>query len=282
MGGRLRALREDRGLTLRYVSKYLGGDYNHVREVEHGLRRSHQGEVVELLDLYGVYEQGEREFLVGLARDAFRLPLWEGDFDAPALEVSLLDSLWLESVAERIRCYSAVIVPDLLQTSGYAEAVVQREYGSQVSEQELAWRARAYSRRQREVFDRRPPVGVQAVVAEAALHRPVGAAEEARRAQLDRLATGREGGAVQVRVLPTAASYAPGMDGSFTVFDLPRADVPTVACSPHAGGVAIHDGVAGRWYADAFDRLWEAALSAADSTRLIMDLMQELSTHSMR
>ncbi|MFC0530828.1 Scr1 family TA system antitoxin-like transcriptional regulator [Phytohabitans kaempferiae] len=275
LGDRLRALREDRGLTLRYVSAYLGVDYNLVRLLEHGEWRSHRGEVVTLLDLYGVHEHGERDFLVGLARDAFRLPLWEGDFDAPELDVSTLDSLWLESVAEQIRCYGAALVPDLLRTPGYAEAVVRRKHGPHASEQELVWRTRASSRRQRGVFDRRPLVDVRAVIAEAALHRPVGATEDTWRAQLEQLSKGGEHGSVQVRVLPTSASYVPGMDGTFTVFDLAQSFVPAVACRPHAHSVAVHDGRTTEWYARAFDQLWDAALPAAESARLIGDLVAE-------
>lgn len=67
---------------------------------------------------------------------------------------------------------------------------------------------------------------------------------------------------MQLRVLPTQAAYVAGMDGSFTVFDLPQKYLPTVACRPHLDSVALHEGRAGQWYADAFDRLWPAALPA--------------------
>lgn len=276
LGVRLRALREDRGLTLRYVSQYVGADYTHVREVEHGIRTAHHVEVAALLDLYGVYEQAERGFLVGLARDAFRLRAWEDDFDAPHLDASTLDGLWLESASERTRCYSATLIPDLLCTPAYAEAVVPRLHGSQAPA--LGWRIQAYGLRQSAVFDRHPAVDVQVVIAEAALHRRVGNVGETWRAQLARLAKGDEPD-VQVRVLPTAA-YVPGMDGSFTVFELPHKYIPAVACRPHLDSVVIHEGRAGQWHADAFDRLWEAALPAAHSAQLIAGLMEDLSTHS--
>jgi hypothetical protein len=44
-----------------------------------------------LLDLYGVYDRVEREHLLGLARDAFRLPRWQDDFAGPDLDMSMLD-----------------------------------------------------------------------------------------------------------------------------------------------------------------------------------------------
>ncbi len=276
LGERLRVLREDRGFTLKYVSACVGVDFSAARLLEHGQWRAHYTQVIALLDLYSVYEQGERDFLVRLARDAYRLLAWENDFNAPELNVSTLDSLWLESTAEKIRCYDAVLAPDLLRTREYAEAVVRREHGPQLSEPELAWRTGMYGRRQREVFDRRPVVTVQAVVAEAALHRPVGAPDAAWRAQLEQLAKGGDGGSVQLRVLPTMVRYVPGMGGSFTVFDLSASFVPAVACCPHLDSVAVHEGEAGQWYAGAFDRLWEAALPAAESARLIIDLAADM------
>ncbi|BCB85522.1 helix-turn-helix domain-containing protein [Phytohabitans suffuscus] len=95
----MRELREDRGFTLRYVSERLGLAYAEVKAFEHGGRVFQHGEVIGLLDLYGVYETGERERLFALARDTFRMSRWENDFDAPQLDTSLLDSLWLESMA---------------------------------------------------------------------------------------------------------------------------------------------------------------------------------------
>ncbi|MDQ7903506.1 DUF5753 domain-containing protein [Phytohabitans sp. ZYX-F-186] len=248
--------------------------------MEYGLWRAHYTQVLALADLYCVYESGERDFLLRLARDVFRLPAWEGDFNAPVLDVSMLDALWLESMAERIRCYDAVLIPDLLRIPEYAEAVVRREHETQAAQAELTWRTGMYGRRQRDVFDRRPLVDVEAVVAEAALRRPVGAPDAVWRAQLEHLAKdGDGGGSVQLRVLPTTAAYLPGMGaGSFTVFDLPASFVPAIACrpSPHLDGVAVHEGQAGHWYADAFNRLQEAALPAADSAQLITDLAADI------
>ncbi|MFC0532822.1 helix-turn-helix domain-containing protein [Phytohabitans kaempferiae] len=272
----MRALREDRGLTRRFTAEQLGVDYSEVKDLEYGTRTFHQNRLTTLLDLYGVYEHAEREHLVGLARDAFRLPQWEDHFDAPALGVSMLDSLWLESAAERIRCYSAAVVPDLLRTAGYAEAVVRREHGPTLPEEHLTWWMQASKRRQ-QVLGRTP---LRAVIAEIALHRRVGAAVDTLCAQLEHLAAVGRAGSIEVGVLPTEAGYLLGMDSSFTVFDLPQTFLPIAACSQRRDGVAIEDGAAAGWYADAFDRLWAATLPAADSAQLIAELVEQMSVHS--
>ncbi|MDQ7911147.1 Scr1 family TA system antitoxin-like transcriptional regulator, partial [Phytohabitans sp. ZYX-F-186] len=140
LGERLRVLRVGRGLTLRHVSACVGVDFSAARLLEHGQWRAHYTQVLALADLYSVYESGERDFLLRLARDVFRLPAWEGDFNAPELDVSMLDALWLESMAEEIRCYDAVLIPDLLRIPEYAEAVVRREHETQAAQAELTWR----------------------------------------------------------------------------------------------------------------------------------------------
>jgi len=274
LGERLRAWREERGLTLKYVAATLHKDFSDMARVERGERALHLGEAASLLDLLAVYESAERDFLFRLARDAYRLRLWEGDFDGPELDASIVDSLWLESVAERIRCYGAVSVPDLLRTPAYAEAVVYRERSAGVSEPMLEWWTRSYGRRQREVFERRPMVSVEAVVAEAALRCPLGG-PDVWRAQLEHLATGGDDGSVQLRLLPASAGFLAGMDGSFTVFDPPAKYLPAVACRPYADIAALHEGATAGWYADAFDRLWDFALPAGESMRFITELIAD-------
>ncbi|GAA4736669.1 helix-turn-helix domain-containing protein [Phytohabitans rumicis] len=267
LGQQLRQLREDRGLTLRFVADGLGVEYAEVAAHEHGRHMFHHGKVAALLDLYRVYDDVERDHLLRLARDAFRLPRWEDDFHAPALDVSRLDFLWLESVADRIRCYSTTLVPDLLRTPSYVEAVVRRESPPMIADEQVRWWVRAFCDRQ-QILNAATSTEVQAVIAEAALRRPVGGAANTLQVQLAKTA---DGGSVQARVLPATATYLPGMDGSFTVFELPKPYPNAVACTPHLGGVAIHQERATKWYADVFDRLWRVALPPQDAATLIAD-----------
>src|SRR3990170_4346310 len=110
LGSRLRELREDRGLTLKYVANFLGVEFADLAGHEHGRQVFVFDKVAALLDLYGVYDRVERDHLLGLARQVFRLPRWQDDFAGPDLDVSMLDFLWLESLAQRIRCYGPVLV----------------------------------------------------------------------------------------------------------------------------------------------------------------------------
>ncbi|GAA4725920.1 helix-turn-helix domain-containing protein [Phytohabitans rumicis] len=269
LGQQMRDLRDDRGLTLRYVAVQVGFEYADVKAFEHGERVLHHAQVTALLDAYGVYEQRVRDRLLSLARDAFRLSRWEDDFYAPDLDVSMLDNLWLESIAERVSCYGATLVPDLLRVSGYVEAVVHRDFGPAVVEEQVRWWVRAIRDRQ-ERFDGEP-AGLRVVVTESVLHRPVGGNGDAARLQLAHLGKAADRG--QMRVLPSRAAYVSGMDASFTVFGLPQPYPRTVASTSHVHDAAVHEGQAAQSYASVFDKLWAAALPASESAALITELM---------
>jgi len=259
LGCRLRGLREDRGLTLKYVANFLGVDFAGLAGHEHGRQVFVFDKVAALLDLYGVYDRVERDHLLGLARQVFRLPRWQDDFAGPELDVSMLDYLWLESVAQQVRCYGPVLAPPLLRTSEYAEAVVRREL-KDASDAQVGWWVRVYRDRQ-QALDNGRVTSVRAVLEESVLRRPVGGPGGTLPRQLEHLATlgGSGGGRMQVRVLPAEAGYVPWVDGWFTVFELPEPYPQRVACTGHVCGVAIHEGAVAEEYVGMFDQLWDAA-----------------------
>jgi transcriptional regulator with XRE-family HTH domain len=266
LGGRLRELREDRGLTLKYVANVVGVGFADLAAHEHGRQVFVFDKVAALLDVYGVYDRLERDHLLGLARQVFRLPRWQDDFAGPDLDVSMLDYLWLESVAQRICCYGPVLMPELLRTPEYVEAVVRREV-KDVSDTQVGWWVQTYRDRQQAVDNSRI-AGVRAVIAESVLRRPVGGAARTLPGQLEHLAKLRRRDRIQVRVLLDEAGYVPRADGWFTVFELPEPYPPRVACTGHVRDVAIHEGAVAEGYADMFDRLWDAAATQSESAAL--------------
>jgi len=263
LGRRLRELREDRGLTLKYVANFLGVEFADLAAHEHGRQVFVFDKVAALLDLYGVYDRVERDHLLGLARHVFRLPRWQDDFAGPDLDVSILDFLWLESVAQRIRCYGPVLMPPLLRTPEYVEAVVRREV-KDVSDAQVGWWVRANRDRQ-QALDNGRVTSVRAVLDESVLRRPVGGATSTLSGQLEHLAKLGRGNRIQVRVLPPEAGYVPWTDGWFTVFELPEPYPQLVASTGHHRSVAIHEGPVAEQYAGMFDQLWDAAATHSES-----------------
>ena len=274
----MRELREDRGLTLKYVANVLGVQFADLAAHEHGRQVFVFDKVAALLDVYGVYDRVERDHLMGLARQVFRLPRWQDDFAGPDLDVSMLDYLWLESMAQRIRCYGPVLVPELLRTSEYVEAVVRREV-KDVSDTLVGWWVRTYRDRQ-QALDNGRLTSVRAVLAESVLRRPVGGPTRTRPDQLEHLAKLRRRDRIQVRVLPDEAGYVPRADGWFTVFELPEPYPQRVACTGHVRAVAIHEGAVAEGYAGMFDQLWDAAAPQSQSAALTGRLASDLPIES--
>jgi len=279
LGSRLRGLREDRGLTLKYVANVLGVEFAELAGHEHGRQVFVFDKVAALLDLYGVYDRVERDHLLGLARQVFRLPRWQDDFAGPDIDVSMLDFLWLESVAQRVQCYGPVLVPPLLRTSEYVDAVVRRDL-KDASDAQVDWWVGAFRDRQ-QALDNGRVTSLRVVLAESVLRRPVGGPAGTLPGQLEYLAKLGRSDRIQVRVLPAEAGYVPWTDGWFTVFELPDPYPQRVACTGHLRGVAIHEGPVAEQYAGMFDQLWDAATTQTDSAALTGRRADDLPIDSM-
>ena len=88
----------------------------------------------DLLTLYGVTDSEERAALLNLAREANTPGWWHAYSDV--LPTWLEPYVGLEAAASIIRTYQIQFVPGLLQTEGYARALIRQ--GSAESEEEIA------------------------------------------------------------------------------------------------------------------------------------------------
>lgn len=276
LGARMRVLREDRGLRLKYVASYLGVEFGELARLERGRAVFQHDKLALLLELYGVFDQAECDHLLGLARSAFRLPRWQDDFAGPELHASMLDFLWLESVARQIRSYGPVLVPESLRTSSYVEVVLRRE-ANEISDAQVDWWVRTYQDRH-QTLDATPGTEVQAVIAESVLQRPMGATAGTLRCQLEHLVKSADSERVQVRVLRAGADYVAGMDGWFTVFDLSAPYPSRIACTGLINGVTLHEDQVADRYAAMFERLWQAALPQDESISMIRRVATDTAT----
>lgn len=274
LGQRMRDLREERGLTLKYVAAYLGVEFSTLARYERAewpFRRDH---VVALLDVYGVYDERQRTQLVQLAQDAWRVNRWDEDFDGAVYDATFVDYPWLESRAEEICAYSTMIVPGLLQTAAYAETMIRHYEGSSAAEHRVQkWLHLRLDRQQ--VLGGATNTKLTAIVEESVLHRPVGG-KTGLRGQLAHLMEVSRRPQVEIRVLPAQAGAHDGLYGTFFLFRM-QPPYPAVAYVEHlAGRLFVEAGGAER-YVRAYDRLREAALSETESVALIATLAEELS-----
>src|SRR5439155_11743240 len=131
----------------------------------------------------------------------------------------------LEAAAASIRNYEVQFVPGLLQTAGYARAVVLLGH-DQASEAQLERRISVRVTRQKLLARPNPPQ-VWAVVDEAALRRPMGG-RKVMREQVEHLIEATKLPTVRLQVVPFAAGGHAAAGGAFSILRFPDQDLPDV------------------------------------------------------
>ena len=119
LGTRLRALRNERGLTVEEVAAELLCSTTKISRLETAARRPSLRDVRDLCVLYELDQQMSRE-LMSLAREARESGWWT---EYPDLGLDPL--IGLEQEAATITCYSMYYMPGLLQTEEYAELIIK-------------------------------------------------------------------------------------------------------------------------------------------------------------
>lgn len=274
LGQQMRELRERRGLTLKYVAQFLERDFSSLARYERAEWPFRRDLVVELLDLYGVYDERERTRIIQLAQDAWRVDRWDNDFDQTIYDTSFIDFPWLESKAEQVCTYASLLIPGLLQTRDYAEAVIRNAEASSTSEVQIRKWVQLRMDRQR-LLDQPTGTRIAVIVEESALRRPV-MSRQVMAAQLDHLVQALRKPTVEIRVLSTGLGLHAGLDGTFWLFKMPP-PYTDVAHAETLGGRLFMESDKALRYVRAYDRLREAALTVRESARLISALAEELS-----
>ena len=222
LGGHLRRLREKSGLTTEQAADAIRGSHSKISRMEHGRVSFKERDISDLLSLYGVADVTEREGLLTLAREANAPGWWQSYSDI--LPHWLEPYFGLEAAASFIRTYELQFIPGLLQTEGYARAVIR--LGNAGNEEEVARRTEARMSRQ-QILKREDPPRKWAVVDEAALRRPIGG-RAIMREQIRYLIEMAEHPAVTLQILPFNAGGHPALGGPFTILRFAEPDLRDV------------------------------------------------------
>jgi hypothetical protein len=184
-------------------------------------------DVADLLTLYGITDDHERQALLGLARQANTPGWWHRYGDL--LPSWFQAYIGLEEAATLIRTFEVQFVPGLLQTEDYARAVITQ--GNPGSPTEEVERRVGLRRQRQQLLSRSAPDGsgprLWAVVDEAALRRPIGG-RAVLRGQLERLIEASELASVTLQVLPFGVGGHAAEGGAFTILRFAEPDLPDV------------------------------------------------------
>jgi Domain of unknown function (DUF5753)/Helix-turn-helix domain len=219
LGGHLRRLREEAAITTEHAAAAIRGSHSKISRMEHGRVGFKERDIADLLTLYGVTVGEEREALLKLAREANTPGWWQGYSDT--LPHWVEPYFGLEAAASFIRNFELQFVPGLLQTEGYARAIMR--LGNAPSEDDIQRRVEARISRQ-QILKRESPPRLWAVMDEGALRRIIGG-KSVMREQVRHLIEMSEHPAVTLQILPFYVGPHPAMGGPFTILRFAEPDL---------------------------------------------------------
>jgi transcriptional regulator with XRE-family HTH domain len=151
LGMELRQLREDAELTIEQVAARLEVSDSKISRIENGQVGATPRDVRDMVTLYGV--AGQRlDNLMQLARETREKPWWNEYSDLQP------DAAAFEAEASSILMFAPMLLPGLLQTPGYARAVL-REILFDLPPEEIDRRVEFRIKRQARLADSSKVVG---------------------------------------------------------------------------------------------------------------------------
>lgn len=273
LGSQLRRLRESKGITREAAGYSIRASESKISRMELGRVSFKQRDVADLLTLYSVTDESEREPLLGLARSSNLAGWWHSYNDV--LPGWFQTYVGLEAAAEHISAYEVQFVHGLLQTESYAHAVVVNGHHDGLPAGEVDRRVALRMQRQKLLLSENAPQ-LHCVLDEAALRRPYGGTT-VMADQLRMLAEFSEHPGVTLQIAPFSHGGHVAESGAFTVLRFAEEELPDVVYLEQLTSalyldkreeVAEHQGV--------LDRLARAAQSPAQSRQLLHTIRQQL------
>ncbi|WP_432249107.1 helix-turn-helix domain-containing protein [Streptomyces sanyensis] len=269
LGQELRRLRELKGMTAEEVAERLLVSQSKISRLENGRRSISQRDVRDLCGVYEVEDHRIVDSLMQMAKDSRQQGWWHAFGDIPYSVY-----IGLETDAASLRVYEPQVVPGLLQTRGYAEALIAGalpESGLPDVEKRVSVRLR----RQERVHDADQPLRLWAVVDEAALRRRVGG-RQLMREQLEHLVEMSHQPHVTVQVLPFEMGAHPGINGQYAILEFPdTSDSSVVYIEGVTSDLYLEKANDVQKYSVMYEHLRAQALNADQTRQFISKIAKE-------
>ncbi|GGZ00872.1 XRE family transcriptional regulator [Streptomyces nitrosporeus] len=216
LGQELRRLRELKGMTAEEVAERLLVSQSKISHLENGRRSISQRDVRDLCGVYEVEDHRVVDSLMQMAKDSRQQGWWHAFGDIPYSVY-----IGLETDAESLRVYEPQVLPGLLQTRSYAEALISGAL-PEAPPSDIDKRVSVRLRRQERVSSPDNPLRLWAVIDESALRRQVGD-KQVMTEQLEHLIEQSQLPHVTVQVLPFEMGAHPGINGQYAILEFPDA-----------------------------------------------------------
>jgi transcriptional regulator with XRE-family HTH domain len=269
LGAELRSIRDAAGLRIEDAAVRLECSAAKIGRLESGKGKPKVRDVRDLLELYGVTDQMISGRLLALAVEAQEQD-YLSDFrdvvHGDMFDDHLLQYVTLERDSSVLKQYEVDLIPGLLQTPEYTDAVC----GSVFPERSQRERERFVEFRQarQELLHRQPePPEVSFIVNELAIVRPVTADVAIQRHQLEvlhaRLVDDLE--YVDFRILPLVVPAPDALGGPISIIKFSDADQDVVYLEGRRGATYLETSADVARYEEKFSNLERLSLSRSDS-----------------
>jgi transcriptional regulator with XRE-family HTH domain len=266
----LRRLREAAKLTCEEVAEQLECSASKISRVETGRVSVSPRDVRDMLEIYGV-PADQRDGLVQLARESRQKGWWHAYGDT--VQPHFATYLGLESATSEIRIYEVNLIPGLLQTEGYARAVIS---AGMVNSPRDDIERHVALRMERQRLTITSPPKMWAVLDEAALRRQVGGAE-VMRVQLEYLRELSAMRNVWLQVIPFGGGAHPAMGRPFVILSFGEdADPDVVYLEDLTSALWVENVEEVHRYTVFFNHLQATALSFDDSAALMTAVLKQM------
>ncbi|AWW39064.1 MULTISPECIES: helix-turn-helix domain-containing protein [Streptomyces] len=216
LGQELRRLRELKGMTAEEVAERLLVSQSKISRLENGRRSISQRDVRDLCGVYEVEDHRIVDSLMQMAKDSRQQGWWHSFGDIPYSVY-----IGLETDAASLRVYDPQVVPGLLQTRQYAEALIQGAL-PEATATDIDKRVQVRLRRQERIAAEDTPLRLWAVLDEAAVRREVGN-RQVMIEQLEHLLEMSQLPHVTVQLIPFSMGAHPGVSGQYAILEFPDA-----------------------------------------------------------
>ncbi|MDW6060583.1 helix-turn-helix transcriptional regulator [Streptomyces sp. FXJ1.4098] len=269
LGQELRRLRQEKGMTAEEVAEELMVSQSKISRLENGRRSISQRDVRDLCRTYKVEDKALVDSLMQMAKESRQQGWWNAFGDVPYSVY-----IGFETDAASLRVYEPQVLPGLLQTPEYAEAVISGALPEAPQEQ-IAQRVQVRLRRQERITDPLTPLRLWAVVDEAAMRRVVGS-PKVMSDQLDYLVRMSHEPHVTVQALPFGMGSHPGMSGQFTILEFSdESDTSVVYLEGVTSDLYLEKHTDVQSYSMMYEHLRAQALNADQSRQFITEVARD-------
>ncbi|MDA3645369.1 helix-turn-helix domain-containing protein [Saccharopolyspora indica] len=266
----LRDWRRSKGATQEEVAKPLHWSVPKLSRFERADTIAGPAEIIAIGTVLGIPE-ADRNRLVELAAASLETGWWN-TYRPDAVRGDFEDYLEVETAATLLCSFETHLVPGLLQSDAYCEAILRA--GVRNSGEELvAARLEVRRERQAALDASDDPLRYHAIIHESALQLPIGGTEVMRE-QLDFVLARCELTNVTVQVLPTHIGAYPGIGTGFHLVTFGPDGAQGVYLDNLHYGLYLEEETEVQVYHRTFDRLRELALDPEASSLRIAEIHQ--------